>query len=85
MTTNQLLHLTGETKGENLSGTYFKGTQYYDMARVDSINNSGIADLIDLVKAWTDLGIEVRFVNVNSRIKNTINELDLENIIFFET
>lgn len=77
-----LFHLTGETRSEELSGVHFQGIYYYDMGKVQYINNSGIADLIDLVKAWLEQGIEVRFINARDEIKKKIADMDLENILY---
>lgn len=77
-----LIHLTGEKRSEGLAGVHFQGIYYYDMGQVKYINNSGIADLIDLVKAWLDQEIEVRFINVRDDIKKKIADMDLENILY---
>jgi anti-anti-sigma regulatory factor len=63
---------------------YHKGIMYYDFSKVKFINNSGIADIIDLVKSWIDLGAEVRFTNVSEEIKRKLRESELEGIIDFE-
>jgi anti-anti-sigma regulatory factor len=76
--------LTGEVRTEDLAGAFFQGVYYYDMANVKYINNTGIADLINLVKDWMDQGTEVKFINVRDEIKNEFKRLGLVNIIDFE-
>lgn len=78
------LHLTGERVSQSLAGVYFQGVHYYDMGKVEYINHSGIAELIDLVKDWMEQGIEVRFINVPDGIKREFEKLDLDHIIDFE-
>jgi anti-anti-sigma regulatory factor len=82
--TSQDFYLTGEGHTEVLAGVYHKGIMYYDFSKVKFINNSGIADIIDLVKSWIDLGAEVRFTNVSEEIKRKLRESELEGIIDFE-
>lgn len=77
-----IIYLTGEGHSEELSGVNYNGVLYYDMSNVRFINNSGVADLIGLVKDWLDQGTEVRFINVNNKIKNKIREIDLDNILY---
>jgi anti-anti-sigma regulatory factor len=79
-----LLYLTGEGHSEVLAGVYYNGIMYYDFSNVHYINNSGVADLIDLVKSWIDLGTEVIFINVNWEIKSRFNEIDLDEILTCE-
>src|SRR5690349_6340143 len=45
--------------GIKLSGVYFEGVQYYDLNGVQYINNTGMAILIDLLKALLEMGVEV--------------------------
>ena len=55
---------------------------YYDFSNVKYINNSGIADLIDLVKSWTEMGTEVRFIHVKEDIQQKIRESGLDQILY---
>ncbi len=79
-----LSQLTGEAHTEDLAGAYFQGVHYYDMGKVQYINSSGIADLIDLVKDWMEQGIEVKFINVRDEIRKEFQRLDLGHIIDFD-
>ena len=64
-----------------LSGVYFHGTQYYDLKNVHFINNTGIANLIDLLKSLLQQNVEVRFVNVSQPVKEKIRSMGLEGIL----
>jgi anti-anti-sigma factor len=64
-----------------LSGVYCEGVQYYDLNGITYINNTGMAILIDLLKALLEMKVEVQFVNVHDSIKKKIREMGLENII----
>jgi anti-anti-sigma factor len=64
-----------------LSGVYCEGVQYYDLNGVQYINNTGMAILIDLLKALLEMGVEVQFVNVHDSIKKKIKAMGLEKII----
>ncbi|MGZ4054985.1 MAG: STAS domain-containing protein [Bacteroidia bacterium] len=64
-----------------LAGAYFTGTQYYDLKNVHFINNTGIANLIDLLKSMLEQGVEVKFVNVNQCVKDKIKSMGLEKIL----
>jgi len=66
---------------DRLSGVYCQGVQYFDLSSVQYINNSGMATLIDLLKSLLEMGVEVQFVNVDSKIKGKIKEMGLEKII----
>ncbi|MGQ0827603.1 MAG: STAS domain-containing protein [Bacteroidota bacterium] len=66
---------------DQLSGAYLEGVQYYDLKNVQFINNTGMADLIDLLKSLLQKGIEVQFVNANEMIKNKIRSMGLEHIL----
>ncbi|HET6244335.1 MAG: STAS domain-containing protein [Bacteroidetes bacterium] len=82
--TSNLLFLTGEGKSEVFSGVYYNGTMYYDFANVKFINNSGIADLIDLVKLWMEMGTDVKFIHVNEEIQKKFKDSGLDQIICCE-
>jgi ABC-type transporter Mla MlaB component len=62
-------------------GVYFQGIQYYDLKNVFFINNTGMANLIDLLKSLLQKDVEVQFVNVSDKIKNKIKALGLDHII----
>ncbi len=66
---------------DRLSGVYCQGVQYFDLSSVQYINNSGMATLIDLLKSLLEMGVEVQFVNVDTKIKGKIKEMGLEKII----
>ncbi len=82
--TANLLYLTGEDRTHVFSGVYFNGIMYYDFTNVKFINNSGIADLIDLVKTWMEMGTEVRFIHVDEDIHKKFKESGLDHIICCE-
>ena len=79
-----MLHITGEKCPFDLAGVYFNGIQYYDLKQVQFINNSGIADLINIIKIWIHQGKEVRFVNASDNIKKYIKEMGLEVVFYME-
>ncbi len=64
-----------------LSGVYCEGVQYYDLQNILFINNTGMANLLDLLKALLKQGVDMQFVNVNEKIKDKIKSLGLENIL----
>ena len=78
----KILYLTGEGRTEVFAGVHFNGVMYYDFSNVKYINNSGIADLIDLVKSWTEMGTEVRFIHVKEDIQKKIRESGLDQILY---
>lgn len=78
------LFITGETCPIDLAGANFNGIQYYDLSKVQYINNSGIADLVSIIKIWSKQGNEVKFVNVSEEIKKYIYEMNLEIIFIIE-
>ena len=82
--TKKIHHITGDTCPIDLAGVNIKGIQYYDLGKVKSINSSGIADLIEIIKVWASQGAEVRFVNVSESIKKSLNDLGLENIFYMD-
>ncbi|MDF2436662.1 MAG: hypothetical protein K0Q95_1038 [Bacteroidota bacterium] len=65
----------------DLPGVFFMGTQYYDLKNVYFINNTGMANLIDLLKSLLEKDMDVQFVNVCDKIKNKIKSLGLDHII----
>ena len=64
-----------------LSGVFCQGVQYYDLKNISFINNTGIANLIDLLKSLLKQGVEVQFVNVADKIKEKIRSMGLQNIL----
>jgi ABC-type transporter Mla MlaB component len=66
---------------EALPGVYCGGVQYYDLKDINFINNTGMADLIDLLRSLLKKGVEVQFVNVNEKIKSRIASMGLDHII----
>jgi hypothetical protein len=66
---------------KELPGVYFKGIQYYDLKDIHFINNTGIANLIDLLKSLLENNVEVRFVNVSDKIKTKIKSMGLDHIL----
>ena len=77
------INLTGDKLmiTAELSGVFCQGIQYYDLRNIQFINNTGMASLIDLLKSLLKQGVEVRFVNVNDKIKNKIHSMGLSHIL----
>jgi hypothetical protein len=68
-------------RDSKLSGVYCNGVQYYDLNNILFINNTGIANLISLMKSLLKRGVVVKFVNANKRIKEKIKSFGLERFI----
>lgn len=68
----------GDYSSNELAGIYFQGTQYFDFKNVYFINNTGIANLIDLIKSLLRQGIFIKFVNVSEKIKDKFKSMGLE-------
>lgn len=68
----------GEYSSNELAGIYFQGTQYFDFKNVYFINNTGIANLIDLIKSLLRQGVVIKFVNVSEKIKDKFKSMGLE-------
>ena len=64
-----------------LPGVFFQGTQYYDLKNIYFINNTGMANLIDLLESLLQKDVDVQFVNVCDKIKNKIKALGLDQIL----
>jgi ABC-type transporter Mla MlaB component len=64
-----------------LSGVFCQGIQYYDLRNILFINNAGMASLIDLLKSLLKQGVDVRFVNVNEKIRKKIKDMGLDHIL----
>lgn len=77
------IHLSGNQLviTAELSGVFCQGVQYYDLKNIHFINNSGMANLIDLLKSLLKQGVEVQFVNVNEKIKKKIRSMGLDHIL----
>ena len=61
-----------------LAGVYFQGFQYFDLKNVYFINNTGIANLIDLLKTLLKQGIVIQFVNVGEKIREKFKSMGLD-------
>lgn len=70
-----------KTLEKSLPGVYLRGIQYYDLKNIYFINNTGIANLIDLLKSLLEKNIEVQFVNVSDKIKEKIRSMGLDQIL----
>lgn len=68
----------GEYSSNEFAGFYFQGVQYFDFNNVYFINNTGIANLIDLIKTLLKQGVVIRFVNVREKIKEKFKSMGLE-------
>lgn len=68
----------GDYSSNELAGIYFQGTQYFDFKNVYFINNTGIANLIDLIKSLLRQGVLIKFVNVSEKIKDKFKSMGLE-------
>lgn len=79
----EIFQLRGEDVKNTLSGVYFQGVQYFDLKNVNFINNTGIANLIDLLKSLLQQGVVIKFVNVKDKIKNKFKSLGLDSIFHF--
>ena len=79
----EIFQLRGHYVTSALSGVYIQGVQYFDFKNVNFINNTGIANLIDILKDLLKEGIEVKFVNVKESIKNKFISMGLDTIFHF--
>jgi|GEM_PF-2696836 len=70
----------GEYAANELASIYFDGVQYFDLKNVYFINNTGIANLIDLLKLLLKQGVVIKFVNVREKIKNKFKSMGLDHI-----
>ncbi len=80
--------LEGENSGvdelnidNRVSGVYCNGVQYYDLNNIRFINNTGIANLISLMRSLLKKGVVVKFVNANNIIRDKIKSFGLEKFI----
>ena len=60
-----------------------QGFQEYDLENVHYISNTGLANMVDLLKASLQKGIEVHFLNASEKIKNKIHALGMDSILNF--
>ncbi len=79
----QSIHLSEDKLGRvlNLSGVQCDGVQYYDLKNVLYINNTGLANFIDLLKTLIKKGLSLKFVNVNDKIKEKIRSMGLDKVL----
>jgi ABC-type transporter Mla MlaB component len=77
---NEVFQERGEYAINEMASLYFHGVQYFDFKNVYFINNTGIANLIDLLKSLLKQGVEVKFVNVSQKIKDKFKLMGLEHI-----
>lgn len=68
-------------KDSRLSGVLCNGVQYYDLNNILFINNTGLANLISLMKSLLKKGIVLKFVNANKRIKDKMKAMGLDKFI----
>jgi MFS superfamily sulfate permease-like transporter len=81
-TVKQSIRLSDEYgRSLELSGVYLNGVQYYDLKNILYINNTGLANLIDLLKSLLKQGIKVQFVNVTQKIQHKIKSVGLERVL----
>ena len=66
---------------DELPSVYIQGIQYYDLKNIAFINYNGMANLIDFIKSLLEKDTEVKFVNVNEKIKSKIKSIGLEHIL----
>src|SRR5687768_7149579 len=73
----QNIHLSEDKLGRTLklSGVLCEGVQYYDLKNILYINNTGLANFIDLLKTLLKKGLSLKFVNVNDKIKEKIRSM----------
>jgi hypothetical protein len=64
-----------------IAAYYHCGMLFYDLEKVTFINNTGIAKILEALKSHLKENIEVRFINVNNRIRQRIQTLALDHIL----
>lgn len=79
----EIFQLRGHYVTTALSGMYIQGVQYFDFKNVNFINNTGIANLIDILKDLLKEGVEVKFVNVKENIKSKFIAMGLDSVFHF--
>jgi len=78
---NELFQMSNDHPADELAGVCIEDVHYYDFKNVQSINNTGLASLIDLTKYLLQKGLKVQFVNVNEKIKEKITALELDKVL----
>lgn len=78
---DRIFQRRGIFRPEELPGIYVNGMCYFDLHDLHYLNNTGIANLIDLLKMFAEQGLEVRFVNVSELLKTKLKTLGLDQVI----
>ena len=71
--------INDEPRGSSFDGV--TNILTYDLSNVHSINNTGLAHMIDLMKSSLKNGIEVQFVNVSDKVKAKIKTMGMFQLI----
>ena len=71
--------INDEPRGSSYVGA--EGILTYDLSNVFSINNTGLAHMIDLMKSSLKNGIEVQFINVTEKVKAKIKTMGMFQLI----
>jgi ABC-type transporter Mla MlaB component len=71
--------INDEPRGSSFDGA--TGILTYDLSNVFSINNTGLAHMIDLMKFSLKNGIEVQFINVTEKVKAKIKTMGMFQLI----
>jgi ABC-type transporter Mla MlaB component len=71
--------INDEPRGSSFDGV--TGILTYDLSNVFSINNTGLAHMIDLMKSSLKNGIEVQFINVTEKVKAKIKTMGMFQLI----
>ena len=73
----------GSFRPEELPGIYVGDLCYFDLQDLHYLNNTGIANLIDLLKHLAKQGLEVRFIHVAEPLMCKLKALGLDQIMQF--
>src|SRR5688572_28600122 len=65
---------------KELPGVLCHGVQYYDLRRIHLISNTGLVNLVNLLRSLLQRGLEVRFINVCDAIKIRMKVMGLDKI-----
>jgi hypothetical protein len=60
-----------------------QGYRDYDLGNLHYISNTGLANIVDLLKTSLKRGIEVHFLNASEKIKNKIRAMGMDNFLNF--
>ena len=71
--------INDEPRGNSFNG--LAGILTYDLSNVLSINNTGLAHMIDLIKSSLKNGIEVQFINLTEKVKAKIKMMGMFQLI----